>query len=243
MEGIGNEVDIGGNFQRVNQDIHEVAQSCGRDPDSIRLVVVTKGHQPIAVKRVIEAGATIVGENYVEEALDKMELLPDAERVEWHMIGHIQSRKAPQVCAAFHTVHSLDSVKLALRLDRYARKYQRSLPVLLECNLSGEATKYGWSAWDERQWSDLLAAVSEILALDNLDVCGLMTMPPYSEDPETSRPIFKRLRKLQGYLRDHFPDTGWGELSMGMSQDYRIAIEEGATILRIGTEIMGPRMA
>jgi len=242
MVGYGGEVDIASNLNRVERTIREVAEHCGRDPDSIRLVVVTKGHSAIAVQQVIEAGAKILGENYVDEALEKMEILPGANQVEWHMIGHIQSRKARQVCAAFHSVHSLDSVKLARRLDRFARDYQRVLPVMLEFNLSGETTKYGWSAWDERLWSDLLNPFDEIVKLKNLEVSGLMTMPPYSQNPETSRPIFKQLRKLQGYLRNRLPEANWEELSMGMSQDYQIAVEEGATILRIGTDIMGSRL-
>lgn len=242
MVGSEGKPDIKSNLNRVKQTIREVAESCGRDPDSIRLVVVTKGHPAIAVQRVIDAGAKIMGENYVDEALGKIQILPGADQVKWHMIGHIQSRKARQVCAVFDCVHSLDSVKLARRLDRFAQDYQRTLPVLLEFNLSGETTKYGWSAWDEHLWPELVRTLAEIVELTNLDVCGLMTMPPYSDDPETSRPIFRQLRILQGYLLSNFPDVNWNELSMGMSQDYQIAIEEGATILRIGTEIMGSRM-
>ena len=232
---------IGDNYLRVLDQIREAVVKIGRDPDSIRLVVVTKGHPASSVQRVIEAGACSLGENYVEEALEKMRICPGANRVDWHMIGHIQSRKARLVCENFHVVHSLDSVKVARRLDRFAGESGHKLPVLLECNVSGEASKYGWPAWTDNQFKELLPIVDELLTFSNLDIVGLMTMPPFSSDPEHSRPYFQRIRELQQYLWEHFPTANWRELSMGMSQDYMVAIEEGATMLRIGTAVMGPR--
>ena len=229
------------NYLRVLDQIRDAVVKSDRDPDSIRLVVVTKSHPASSVQRVIEAGACLLGENYVEEALEKMRMCPDASRVDWHMIGHIQSRKARLVCENFHAVHSLDSVKLARRLDRFAAGVDHKLPVMMECNVSGEASKYGWSARTEDQFENLIPIVDELLTFSNLNIVGLMTMPPFSSNPEHSRPYFQRIRELQQYLWEHFPTANWRELSMGMSQDYMVAIEEGATMLRIGTAVMGPR--
>jgi PLP dependent protein len=161
--------------------------------------------------------------------------------VEWHMIGHIQSRKARAVCEYFNYVHSLDSLKLAGRLDRFAGELDISLPVLLECNVSGEDTKYGFSVWRESDLPAFFTVVSEIISLPHLEVHGLMTMAPFFEDPENARPYFKQLKSLQNRLSQQFPGTDWRELSMGMSGDFQVAIEEGATLVRIGTAIMGSR--
>jgi len=229
------------NYKRVIERINQKAVSVGRDPGAIKLVVVTKGHPVETVESVIAAGATIVGENYLEEALTKIGAVGDTTPVEWHMIGHVQSRKARAVCESFTYLHSLDSLKLARRLDRFAGENGHILPVLLECNVSGEGSKYGWTAWQEEKWAELLPDVEQLLALPNIQVKGLMTMPPYSENPEHSRPYFQVLRALSSYFADHYPQTEWEELSMGMSTDFEIAIEEGATMLRVGTEIMGPR--
>lgn len=229
------------NYRRVLERIKQKALAVGRDPGAIKLVVVTKGHPVDAVERVITAGASSLGENYVDEALKKMEAVGDRTAVEWHMIGHVQSRKARAVCESFTFLHSLDSLKLARRLDRFAEKNERVLPVLLECNVSGEGSKFGWRAWQEDKWPELLPEVEQLLAMPNIQVKGLMTMPPYSENAESSRSYFKMLRDLGSFFAHHCPQADWSELSMGMSIDYDIAIEEGATMLRIGTEIMGPR--
>jgi pyridoxal phosphate enzyme (YggS family) len=232
---------IAENYLRVLDDIQQAAVDAGREPDSVRLVVVTKGHPNQAVQEVIQAGARWLGENYVEEALPKIAAQVHAGGVEWHMIGHVQSRKAQAVCQNFAMLHALDSLKLAWRLDRFASDKGRIFPVLLECNISGEESKYGWAAWDEARWEALLPELSEISALAHLQVRGLMTMAPYSEDAEHSRPFFQRLQCLSSYLAGCLPAANWSELSMGMSGDYQVAIQEGATILRIGTAIMGLR--
>lgn len=228
------------NYKEVVERINLSAQRSGRVAGSIQLVTVTKGHTLEAVRQVISAGANILGENYVDEAVGKINATSEL-KCEWHMIGHIQSRKARAVCEHFKYVHSLDSVKLARRLDRFASELDIKLPVLIECNVSGEESKYGWSVWAEPQWPDLLSDVIQITDMPSLQIRGLMTMPPYFLDPERSRPFFVRLRKVQEYLVGNCPTVSWKELSMGMSNDYEIAIEEGATILRIGTAIMGPR--
>jgi pyridoxal phosphate enzyme (YggS family) len=157
------------------------------------------------------------------------------------MIGHVQSRKAQLVASSFAWVHSLDSLKLARRLDRFAGEVNRRLPALLECNVSGEETKFGWPAWDEARWPELVPSIGELAELPNLELCGLMTMAPFFDSPEQARPYFARLKRLQSYLQAVIPETTLPELSMGMSGDYEAAIQEGATIVRIGTAIMGRR--
>ena len=232
---------IAENYERVLEKISQTARESGRDPADVTLIVVTKGHSLEAVQAVLEAGAFRLGENYVEEAVDKILAISGKDRVEWHMIGHVQSRKASPVCENFAWVHSLDSVKLARRLDRFAGELGRKLPALMECNVSGEQSKYGWFAWNEADWSGLLHEFEQIINLSNLDVRGLMTMAPFLDDPMAARPYFKKLRLLQEYLAVHLPQAKWDQLSMGMSADYVAAIQEGATMLRIGTAIMGPR--
>ncbi len=233
--------NIAENYERVLEKIGQAAQKSGRSPAEINLIVVTKGHPLEAVEAVLDAGAEYLGENYVEEAVDKILAISGKVRVEWHMIGHIQSRKASPVCEHFAWVHSLDSVKLARRLDRFAGESGRKLPVLMECNVSGEQSKYGWPAWNEADWSGLLSEFEQIVSLSNLDVRGLMTMAPFLNDPQAARPYFKKLRLLQEYLAIHIQQAKWDQLSMGMSADYIAAIQEGATMVRIGTAIMGSR--
>lgn len=228
-------------YQQVYADIAETALACGRNPHQVRLVVVTKGHPLGAVRQVIEAGARLLGENYVEEAVGKMSVMPGDQAVEWHMIGHVQSRKARQVSQWFSMLHSLDSTKLALKLSNAAGAEARRMPVLLECNTSGEESKYGFSVWQESRWEDLLDDFRQVINLPNLEVRGLMTMAPFFDAPEAARPFFARLRRLRDFLNDQLPGPYWQELSMGMSGDYQAAIQEGATLVRIGTAIMGSR--
>jgi pyridoxal phosphate enzyme (YggS family) len=231
---------IRANYQHVLEQIGAAAAGVGRDPGQVRLVVVTKGHPLETVASAIRAGARRLGENYVDEGQEKI-LALDADQVEWHMIGHIQSRKARAVCQYFDWVHTIDSLKLASRLDRFAAEESRILPVLLECNVSGEASKSGWAAWQDAEWGQLADALAPLFDLSNLQVHGLMTMPPFFEDPEQARPFFQRLRRLRDFLADRFPGTDWPELSMGMSADFQVAVEEGATLVRVGTAILGPR--
>lgn len=229
------------NFDAVMDRIAQAAESAGRRPEDVRLVVVTKGHAVEAVHAAVEAGARLLGENYVEEAVPKIEAAAGYAQLEWHMIGHIQSRKARAVVENFDFVHSLDSLKLARRLDRFCGELGRSLPVLLELNVSGEESKYGWPAWDEDKRDELAPDVQEILDLANLRVQGLMTMAPYLDDPEEARPYFQLLRQTLEDLAEKFPGAEWKELSMGMSADFAVAIQEGATLVRIGTAILGDR--
>ncbi len=228
-------------YLRTLDRIAVAAKSAGRDPDSVRLVVVTKAQPPEVVQSVIEAGAKILGENYPEEAVNKIQVLAAQSAVEWHMIGHVQSRKARLVTEHFNLMHSLDSLKLADRLDRFSAEAGRILPVLLEFNVGGELGKSGWPAWNEARWPDLPAQISPTLAMTHLQVRGLMVMPPIGEQAEASRVYFQRTRRLQEFLAKHLPQAGWQEVSMGTSGDFEVAVQEGATLVRVGTAIVGPR--
>jgi pyridoxal phosphate enzyme (YggS family) len=229
------------NYMCVVEQIQKAACSVGREPSSVRLMIVTKGHSIEAVRQAVEAGGRLFGENYLEEAAGKIYALRVQSGLEWHMIGHVQSRKARQVCEYFEWVETLDSLKLAQRLDRFARELGRRLPVLLECNVSGEESKFGFPAWQADRWPELRESFRTILELPHLEVRGLMTMAPYFDQPEPARPFFRRLAALRDRLADWLPQAQWNELSMGMSGDFTVAVEEGATLVRIGTAIMGPR--
>ena len=241
MDGLGVEA-ISANYQVVVERIEDAARSVERSLKGIKLVVVTKGQPVESIHAAIQTGLRIFGENYVQEGVNKISQCTYQPDIEWHMIGHIQSRKAKDVCENFAWVQSLDSSKLAARLDRFAGERDQTLPTLIEFNVSGEESKFGFQAWNESKWEDLLPDIGYILQLKNLDILGLMTMPPYLEDPEKVRPFFQRLNRLRDYLTRIFPEANFRELSMGMSNDYEIAVEENATILRIGTAIMGARM-
>ncbi len=228
-------------YERVCDAISAAARKSGRDDGAVRLVVVTKLQPVETVRAAIEAGVRILGENYAEEAADKIQKLGPQSGVEWHMIGHVQSRKALLVAQHFTLVHSLDSLHLAQRLDRAAAQVGRRIPVLLEFNVGGEASKHGWQAAEEATWPALLPEVNSVAALPKLRVRGLMTMPPLSTDPEAARAYFRKLRRLQDLLARRAPQAEWEELSMGTSADFEVAIEEGATLVRIGQAILGPR--
>ncbi len=229
------------NYQRVLDQIAQAADRSGREPEQVRLVVVTKTQPLETVQAAIEAGVHILGENYPEEGVMKIQSLPAQTGVEWHMIGHVQSRKARLVADHFALLHSLDSLKLARRLDRFAEEANRILPVLLELNVGGEESKSGWDAATEAAWESFLPEVTELLALPPLRVQGLMTMPPLGTDPEDSRRYFQRLRSLRDRLASQFPQADWRELSLGTSSDFQVAVEEGATLVRVGTAIVGAR--
>jgi pyridoxal phosphate enzyme (YggS family) len=221
--------------------IAAAARGAGRDPDAVKLVVVTKSQPLEVVRAAMEAGALILGENYPEEGVTKIQSLQGFSAVEWHMIGHVQSRKAQIVAKNFNLIHSLDGFKLANRLNRFAGEEGRALPVLMEFNVGGEESKSGWPASDESRWNELTGDIEAILALPNLNVRGLMAMPPIGENAEFSRPFFKKLVNLQEYLSSQFPQADFSELSMGTSMDYEVAVEEGATLVRVGTAILGAR--
>jgi pyridoxal phosphate enzyme (YggS family) len=234
--------DLEANLRSVQDRIAAAAGRAGRDPAEITLVAVTKMEPPERIRAAYELGLRHFGENRIEEAREKVGDLPTD--ITWHMIGHIQSRKARDVVPLFQWVHSADRLKIARRLARYAAELAEPLPILLECNISGEASKYGFEAdrWaeDEVQRRALWAAVEQIVALPHLGVQGLMTMAPIVEDAEQARPIFARLRQLRDELAAAFPQADWQHLSMGMTDDFEVAIEEGATLVRIGRAIFEP---
>jgi hypothetical protein len=233
--------EIKRNLDKIWERIHRAAERVERDPKNIKLVAVTKRMPLETIQAGIEAGLRCFGENYPDQAAEKIAALQTPKETEWHMIGHIQSRKTDIVCQYFDIVHSVDRMKIARYLDRYARKASRFMPVLIEVNLSGEESKFGWEASNEDRWQELIADFKQIAALPNIDVQGLMTMPPLFDDPEQTRPIYQRLNRLQQFLKAEIPEVDWRELSIGTSFDFTVAVEEGATMVRIGTEIFGQR--
>jgi PLP dependent protein len=234
---------IGRNLLCVNEKIARSARSVGREPESVQLVVVSKLHSTAAIMAAIQAGARKFGENYAEEAVAKINEVAAIGGIEWHMIGHIQSRKAGLVAEHFDMVQSVDSLKIAQRLNTAREGAAQQLPVLIEVNLSGEESKHGWIADDENKWCDLLPELLQVTTLSHLQVKGLMSMPPLFDDPEQTRPYFKRLIRLRNFLRSRIPGSEWTELSMGTSSDFEVAVQEGATIVRIGQAILGLRPA
>jgi pyridoxal phosphate enzyme (YggS family) len=227
---------IAENLARVRERIEAAASRVGRDPQAVRLVAVSKTVGPERIREAVEAGAKILGENYLQEAQKKMAALGPG--VLWHFIGHLQKNKARQAVRLFDLIHSVDSLPLAEELSRESLKAGKVQPVLLQVDLSGEETKFG--APEE----EIVRMAEPLSALEGIAVKGLMTMPPYGEDPEDSRPYFRRLWGLKKRLTGMgIPRISMEELSMGMSGDFEVAVEEGATLVRVGTAIFGPRRA
>jgi PLP dependent protein len=232
---------INRNLKQVLETISLAAQRAGRALPTVKLVVVTKSHPVEAAMAAIDSGAVILGENYAEEGLEKIKTIGEIPGVEWHMIGHVQSRKADLVVRRFALIHSLDSYKLAERINRAAEAVHWLQPGLIQVNVSGEESKFGYPAWREDQMPALVAEIEKVASLPSLEIRGMMTVPPFSEAGENSRPYFQRLRRIRDQLASIFPLVHWAELSMGMSADYEVAVEEGATLVRIGTAILGER--
>jgi hypothetical protein len=244
---------IGQNLKEVQARIAEAALRAGRDPDDVTLVAVSKMFPIAAILTAWEAGQREFGENRPEdgaERIPKVEATLREGAPTWHMIGHIQRRKARMVVEHFDVVHSIDRGVLAEKLSRLAVDAGREIPVLLECNVSGEASKYGYdlSGWenDSAIRDAFFEEAAKVLALAGLRVEGLMTMAPIVDDPEEARPVFASLRALGEALRERFPQSKglWPEvaLSMGMTDDFEVAVEEGATLVRIGRAIFGERI-
>jgi pyridoxal phosphate enzyme (YggS family) len=220
----------------VRDRIRAAALRCGRSPEEVRLIAISKTHPAPIIKRLIEFGAVDIGENRVQEAEQKIAEI-GRDKARWHLVGHLQANKARRAVNLFDVIHSLDSVDLARRLDRLCAEEGRpKLPVLIQIDLGHEETKSGI---DESEVDDLVDGLGPFT---RLDLRGLMTLPPFFDDAEQSRPFFRRLRELRDKLaaRGAF-GTGKGELSMGMTHDFEIAIEEGATMVRVGTAIFGER--
>ncbi len=223
--------------ERLHLRVAEAAKRCGRPPDAVSIIAVSKTVEVEAIRAAFELGFTTFGENRVQEARSKVASLPLAG-IQWELIGHLQSNKAARATEVFNRIQSVDSLRLAELLNSAAAQQGRVLPILLEVNVSGEATKSGLSP------DQVIDAAAALAALTNLRPDGLMTIAPLTDEPERVRPVFRELRQLREQLRDRgLPATDgcWNELSMGMSDDFEVAIEEGATIVRIGRALFGLR--
>lgn len=226
--------DVKTNIELVQEKIKRAAVRAGRNPEEITLLAVTKGVATEKIKFAYDCGLKIFGENYLQEALAKMNVLPSD--ITWHFIGRIQRNKVRSITGRFSMVHSIDSIKICEEFQRRSEKKNIISNLLVEVNLAEETTKGGILL------ENTLSFIQNVLKYKNLRMRGLMTMPPYSENPEDSRQYFRKLRELKyNLIKEGVPDEILRELSMGMSSDFEVAIEEGATIVRIGTAIFGPR--
>jgi pyridoxal phosphate enzyme (YggS family) len=224
--------NIEANLNRVQNEIAQAAQVSGRNVTDIELVAVTKTHPAEIVREAVDAGQTLFGESKVQEARVKIPLLPSNLR--WHFIGHLQKNKIRHALPFFEMIHSVDSVDLAQAIDRIAQEDGLHPRILLEVNVAGEGSKFGFKA------TTLRAELESLLMLPRLSIEGLMCIPPLAEEAETSRTYFVELRKLRDALEKEF-QVKLPQLSMGMTNDYRVAVEEGATLVRVGTAIFGER--
>lgn len=228
-------LEIKTRLKHVKDQISEAAVACGRDPETVKLVAVSKTVHTDRILAAIKAGVTDLGENYIQEAREKIEALRE-ENVSWHFIGHLQSNKAKYAVRLFDLIHSIDSLKLAKELNKRASALGKVQKILVQVNISGEATKSGIET------EQAVRLVRHIALLENISIQGLMTMPPFFNAPEKVRPYFKALKNLQDLIRDEaIANVHVTELSMGMSGDFAAAIEEGATLVRVGTAIFGER--
>ena len=228
-------LSIADNVRRVRTRMRQAAERAGRDPASVRLVAASKTVDAARIRAAIAAGVTVLGENYLQETRQKLGQLGRSD-VEWHLIGPLQRNKVRYVFDLFDMMHSLDRLELAEEINRRAERLGRRLPVLLEVNVGGEASKSGWTP------DGLLSDVRQLATMPNIQVRGLMTIPPPTPQPHEARPFFRQLRQLRDRLaQEGYDGMTFDELSMGMTADYEVAIEEGATLVRVGTAIFGPR--
>ena len=226
--------NVAANYQAILSRIAEAAIRSNRNPQEIRLLGAAKSQSIEAIRAAVAAGVTLIGENYVQEAQGKKRAM--AQTIEWHMIGHLQRNKAKLAVELFEVIESVDSFELAREIDKEGRKKGKTVRVFLEVNLAGEESKSGLA---KEKVLHLLRAIGE---LPHLKIEGLMALPPFKKNPEKIHPYFRQLRELQLRLQqESFPNVYLKELSMGMTHDYMVAVEEGATIVRIGTALFGPR--
>ena len=226
-------ISIQQSLATLQERISRAAAACGRDPSAVRLVTVTKTQRVEAVRAAIQAGSSIVGENYIQEARDKFEALGSLP-AQWHFIGHLQTNKAKYAVRMFDLIHTVDSEKLAAELNKQAAKRGKVQHILVQVNIGAEATKSGVAP------DQAIDLIRRIAAYENICVQGLMAMPPFFDAPERARPFFSALRRLRERIQQEIL-VPVRELSMGMSGDFEVAIEEGATLVRIGTAIFGAR--
>ncbi len=226
---------ISKNLKYLKQSIVKAAKRVGRDPSEIKLLAVTKEQSNVIVTETIQAGITLLGENKVQEASGKIEVL-GRNGLEWHFIGRLQKNKVKFIFDLFDLIHSVDSFPLAEVIHKKAQKIGSCMPILLQINISGEKSKLGINPLN------LPEEIKKIAKLEGVKVCGLMTIPPFNSNPENSRSYYVRLRELRDTCSNlNIPRINLNELSMGMSNDYEVAIEEGATMVRVGTGLFGPR--
>lgn len=227
---------IKGRIETVRERIRSAALRCGRNPDSVRLVAVSKTVPVETIREALEGGATVFGENYIQEAMEKISAL-SVYPLSWHFIGRLQRNKAKYAVGLFDLIHSVDSLRLAEEIDRQARKAGRIQKILLQVNIGRDPAKSGIPA------EEALPLVQKIAGFQNLSVLGLMTMPPFFDDPQQVRPYFAALAELRDRIRScKIPGVCMEELSMGMTGDFEAAVECGATMVRIGTAIFGKRI-
>lgn len=225
-------MDLAANFEQVHRRIVQACARADRDPSEVAVLAVSKGHGPEAVREAVDLGQTLFGENKVQEAKSKIPLCPSQAR--WHMIGHLQTNKCRDAAQLFEMIHSIDSLRLARELDNHLERAARTMPVLLEINVAGESSKSGYDP------NLVMEELAEINALPRLEIHGLMTLAPWTRDPEKARPVFRKLRELKATIEDRL-GAPLPHLSMGMSGDFEIAVEEGATLVRLGTCLFGQR--
>jgi PLP dependent protein len=231
-------MSIGENIARIRERITAAARRAGRDPADITLMAVSKTFPPELIREAYGAGIRVFGENRVQEFAEKADALRDLAEAEWHLIGHLQSNKAAKAVELFKAVDSVDSVRLAERLNNLAKAAGKILPVLIEINVGGEEAKSGIAQESEELEQILLGAPQ----WKSLTIRGLMTIPPYTEDPEGARAYFRQLREIRdGIAARRLPAVSMETISMGMSHDFEVAIEEGSTCVRVGTAIFGER--
>ena len=231
-------MSIAEQIAQIRGRMDAAARRTGRNPEEISLMAVTKTVPPERIREAYNAGLRLFGENRVRDFADKAELLRDLADAEWHMIGHLQTNKTAKAAEFFAAVDSVDSLRLAHKLNESAQLFGKKMAVLIEVNVGGEAAKSG-VAPGSQELEDLLAAAP---GLERLDIRGLMTIPPFTEDPQQARPYFKKLRDLQNQIAAwKLPAVRMDVLSMGMSHDFEVAIEEGSTCVRVGTAIFGER--
>lgn len=226
------------NIAQVRQQIHEASRRAQRNPEDVVLMGVTKTVAPQQIREAYSAGLRIFGENRVQEFASKAEALKDLTGAEWHMIGHLQTNKAGKAAELFPHIDSVDSLRLAQKLNSAAKDLAKKLSVLIEINIAGESAKSGLAP-DSFELEELLTAVPE---LSSIEIRGLMSVPPYNKEPEKSRPFFREMLRLSQRIAERkLPAVRMEVLSMGMSHDFEIAIEEGSTCIRLGTAIFGNR--
>jgi pyridoxal phosphate enzyme (YggS family) len=227
-------MDIAANLNHVRQRIAAACARSGRQAESVTLVTVSKGHPAETVRAAAELGLCVFGENKVQEAKAKIGLCPG--RLRWHLIGHLQSNKCRDAVHFFEMIQSVDSLSLAREINKWAEKSAKTMPALIEVNVAGESSKFGYAP------EKVLAELKELNALPKVELHGLMTVAPFAQDAEKVRPVFRRLRELKGQC-EQLLGVPLAQLSMGMSGDFEVAVEEGATMIRLGSAVLGPRAA